>query len=105
MKKLFNKIKEYTQWIFRKPSISFDTPLTAHDIERMVKEKSFYELRKILPQFVFGSQKLSRKKSLLFGGAVLLGLAVSVLLGNPLPFLFILAIIAWVYFPDIRRQE
>ena len=83
MNKLLSKIKGH----FRKPEIEFDKPLTSADIVRMVKTKQFYELKKLMPRFNWGQENLSRSKSALVILGFLLGVGLSVLIGNPLPLL------------------
>lgn len=77
---------EHSKWLFRSPSISFDT---APNFKQILKEKNFSELKKYLPEYMVGSKKLSRLQSfLLLGIAVLIGVMIHSVFG----FIIMLAI-------------
>ncbi len=78
MKNIFKKY-------FHKPEIEFNKPLTSKDIVQMVKDKNFYQLRKLMPQFQWGKKTLSRKKSALVLGGVLAWISLSLLTGHLYP--------------------
>ena len=67
MNKLLNKIKGH----FKRPELEFNKPLTSADVVKMIKEKQFNGLKKLMPQFNWGKKKLSRWQSI---GVLVIGL-------------------------------
>lgn len=89
MKDFIIKQKNYIKWLFRKPNISFDRKLNAKDVVDIIKSRQLYELRGILPKV----NGLTRGKTIsLLGASVILGIVLSVITGNPLPFFLMLGI-------------
>lgn len=80
------------RWLFRKPEIYFGKKPTGKEIIQIVKNKDLYGLRDILPRNI-GGRRFSRKQSLgVILGSSMIGIVLSILTGNPLPFLFLLSI-------------
>ena len=106
LKKYFHKLKSVLLKHFSKPELEFNKPLTSADVVRMIKNKQFNGLKKLMPQFNWGGKRLSRSKSALVVLGFVLGIALSAITGSPLPLLLsilsiscIARICTWHYLP------